>query len=309
MEISRDKIERLIFVKYLLSQAYIQKNFERPLCSSAILTIHDCIECFLQLCFEIKTGKSKMSSQRILETYTDEINQVLLKEGKPQIHKAFIKRINELRNQLKHSTIFIDQKLIPNLYIESELFLMDFTEIVFEISFKKISLVELISDEGIKEILRNAENDIDNCDYYNAMRKIGIAFYELKIKLTKVNGTLSESIFGSNFHKDYMIKYDAQFGGSSPDNVLKENLVEIANDVNKMQDDIIDIKTILSLSVNIRDYMLFREKTPDLHKLQTANESESEYWCVEDNYNIKPNYTLEDVKKSLNFVIELELQS
>jgi uncharacterized protein YutE (UPF0331/DUF86 family) len=308
MNISRDKIERLTFVKYLLSQADTQKNLERPLCSSAILTIHDCIECFLQLCFEVKTGKAKISSQKILETYTDEINKVLLEESKPQINKAFIKRINELRNQLKHSTIFIDQKLIPELYTESKLFLTDFTELIFKMPFEKISLIELITDEPIRIILRDAENDINNIEYYEAMRKIGIAFYELKAKLTKVNGSYNQNVFGSNFQIDYMIKYGAQFGGSEPDNVLRENLVEIANDINKLQDDIIDLKTIMSLSVNIKEYMIFREKTPDVRGLARAENEKPEYWTVEDNYNVKPSYSLEEVKNSLNFVIELALK-
>lgn len=308
MDLSRDKIERLTFVKYLLSQANVQKNLERPLCSSAILTIHDCIECFLQLCFEIKTGKSKVSSQKILETYTDEINKILLDEEHPQIHKAFIKRINELRNQLKHSTIFVDQKLIPNLYTEAELFLIDFTEIIFNLSFEKISLIELISDESIKKTLREAEVEIEKLEFNNAMRKIGIAFYELKSKLTKVNLPFDQNVYGSNFQIDYMIKYGAQFGGSEPDNVLRENLVEIADDINKLQDEIINIKTILSLSVDIKDYMVFKNKTPDVHRIMSAENEEPQYWTVEDNYHVKPIYSLEDVKSSLNFVIELALK-
>lgn len=308
MEISRDKIERLVFVKYLLSQANKQKNLERPLSSSAILTIHDSVECFLQLCLEITTGKTKLNSQNILDTYAEEINKILSEQKKPQINKAYIKRINDLRNQLKHATIFVDQKQVPNLYTETEIFLNDFTELIFEFSFEKISLIELITDEKIKSILRQAELEIENCEDFEAMRQIGIAFYELKSRLTKVDDPVNESIFGSQIYIDYMTKYVAQFGGSYPDSVLEENLNEIANDMNRLQDDIIDIKTILSLSVDIKEYLQFTRITPHIHKIITGPNNKSEYWAYEDNYDVKPEYKLGDIKRCLNFVIELGLK-
>jgi len=308
MEISRDKIERLVFIKYLLSQAKEQKNLERPLSSSAILTIHDAVECFLQLCVEMTCKKTKFNGQNILDTYSEEINKILLEEQKPPINKAYIKRINDLRNQLKHATIFVDQKQIPNLYTETEIFLNDFTYLIFNLSFDKISLVELISDEIIKNILIKAENEIENKEYFKAMRQIGIAFYELKNRLTKIQESQNENIFGSIFQIDYMIKYGAQFGGAYPDNVLSENLNEIANDINRLQDDIVDLKTILSLDVDIKEYIHFVRNTPNLHGILTGENNTFEYWCVEDNYDIKPNYNLEDVKKSLVFVTELGLK-
>lgn len=308
MEISIDKIERLSFIKYLLSQANIQKNLERPLCSSAILTIHDCIECFLQLCFESKTEQPKLNQQNILDSYSEQINNALALEGKQQINKAFIKRINDLRVQLKHKTIFVDHKQIPKLYTETELFLADFTELIFGLSFENISLVSLIPNEIIRKILQEAEKYIEKNEHFNAMRSIGIAFYELENSLTKVKGTNDKNVFGSNFHIDYLTKYSAQLGGSNPDSILTENLIEIANDINKIQDEIISIKTILSLSVNIKDYMLFKEKTPQIHKIRKSND-ELEYYALEDKYDIKPQYSLQDVKGSLNFVIDLALQT
>lgn len=306
MEISRDKIERLVFVKYLLSQAKKQKSLERPLSSSAVLTIHDAVECFLQLCLEMTSKKAKLNGQKILDTYSEEINKVLLEEQKPPINKAYIKRINDLRNQLKHSTIFVDQKQIPNLYIETEIFLNDFTELIFKFPFDKISLIELISDEQIKFILSKAESEIENGNYFEAMREIGIAFYEVKSSLTKIHESTEESVIGNFTHIDYLAKYGAQFGGSYPDNVLRENLTEISEDINRVQDEIIDIKTILSLSVDMREFVQFEKNTPKIHRIRKQNGLE--YWAFEDNLNIKPTYKLEEVKRSLNFVTELALK-
>lgn len=309
MEISRDKIERLTFVKYLLSQANIQKNLERPLCSSAILTIHDSIECFLQLCFEIKTGKPKLNSQNILDTYSEDINKVLSTEGKPQINKAYIKRINDLRNQLKHATIFVDHKQIPYLYTETELFLIDFTELIFDLSFDKISLVELIPNEIIKQFLQTAEKQIENNELQNAMWTIGKAFYELKNYLTKVEGKYGENLLSKNLTINYLIKYESQFGGYSPDNVLKENLKEIAEDINRLQDELQNIKTVLSLSVDLKEYIYFEQHMPYVSKIIKGETGNEEYWIHEEESKIIKEYKIEIVKNCLNFVIELAIQN
>lgn len=309
MEISRDKIERLTFVKYLLSQANIQKNLERPLCSSAILTIHDSIECFLQLCFEIKTGKPKLNSQNILDTYSEDINKVLSTEGKPQINKAYIKRINDLRNQLKHATIFVDHKQIPYLYTETELFLIDFTELIFDLSFDKISLVELIPNEIIKQFLQTAEKQIENNELQNAMWTIGKAFYELKNYLTKVEGKYGENLLSKNLTINYLIKYESQFGGYSPDNVLKENLKEIAEDINRLQDELQNIKTVLSLLVDLKEYIYFEQHMPYVSKIIKGETGNEEYWIHEEESKIIKEYKIEIVKNCLNFVIELALQN
>ncbi len=308
MEISRDKIERLTFVKYLLSQANIQKNLERPLCSSAILTIHDSIECFLQLCFEIKTGRAKLNPQNILDNYSEEINKVLLFENKQQINKAFIKRINDLRNQLKHATIFVDHKQIPNLYTETEIFLNDFTELIFNIEFDRISLVELIPNETVKAFLQNAEIEIEKNELQNSMWSIGKAFYELKSNLVKVEGKYGENLLDKNFNVDYLIKYNAQFGGSEPDYVLKENLKEIADDINRLQDELQSIKTVLSLSVDLKEFTYFEQHMPHVSKIIKAESRDAEFWIQEEDLGIKMEYKIDVVKKCLNFVIELALR-
>lgn len=308
MHISRDKIERLAFVKYLLSLAKQQKDIERPLSSSAILTIHDCVECFLQLCFEVKTERAKISSKNILDTYSEEINKVLKEEENPPINKAFIKRINDLRNQLKHATIFTDHKQIPNLYIETEIFLTDFTKLIFGISFNDISLIELISDNGIKNFLLDAQNKIQENQLQKAMWSIGKAFYELEHSLTKVEGKYGGNILEAHHDVDYLIKYMAQIGGAEPDMCLKENLKEIATDINRIQEEVQNIKTILSLSVDLKEYTYFKQHMPHVSKINNGEIGTPEFWIPDEEREIGVDYKLDIVRYCLNFVIELALK-
>lgn len=309
MELTRDKIERLTFVKYLLSQARVQKNLERPLCSSAILTIHDCVECFLQLCYEVKTGKTKISSSNILDTYSEELNKILQAENNTLINKAFIKRINDLRNQLKHATIFTDHKQIPNLYIETELFLIDFSEIIFDIQFKNISLIELIADSEIKTHLIEAQNWIDQNQMQKAMWSIAKAFYELEKSLNKIEGNYGENILSPHHDVDYLIKYMAQIGGSEPDKLLRENLKEIANDINRLQSEIQNIKTILSLGVDFKEFIYVKQHLPYLSKIYKGGSDISEFWIPDEEMETVIDYEESIVKDCFDFVVELALKN
>lgn len=311
MNLSRDKIERLTFVKYLHFQAGQQTNLERPLSSSAILTIHDCIECFLQLCFELVTGKSKTSSSNILDTYAEELNRIFYDNKQPQINKAYIKRINDLRNQLKHATIFTDLKQIPNLYTETTLFLTDFTSQVFEITFNQISLVLLINDENIKTHLIESEKYILANELQKAMWSIGKAFYELEKSLNHLEGKQGGNILDDGYEADYMIKYGAQIFGdkdSMPDIVLSENLAAIADDVNRLQTQITDLKTILSLSVDIKEYTFFQQNIPYVSKIIEATSGNVKFWIPDEERKTEVKYNLATVKTCLNFVIELALR-
>lgn len=308
MEISEDKLERLVFVKYLLAQAEISKEMDRPLSSTAILTLHDSVECFLQLSYEQLTQKAKLSGNNILDTYTDKINEILQINGSPLISKAFIKRLNELRNQLKHATIFIDQKNIQNLFTETDLFFSDFTQTIFNLNFQELSLTTLISNEIIRKHILDAENFIKNEQYQEAMFSLGKAFYEIEDFGTKVSGKYGENMLSKHHIVDYLIKYRAQFGGNEPDRVLSENLKEIAQDINRIQDDLHDLKKVISLSADLKKYKKFRTTIPHVSKIIKGDTGAVEFWIPDEERGNIVIYPLEQVKFCFDFVTEIALK-
>lgn len=308
LNITADKIERLVFVKYLLTQAETSKDLDRPISSTTILTLHDAVECFLQLSYEQLTGKAKLNGNQILDNYADKINEILLLDNKPQINKAFIKRINELRNQLKHATIFIDKKNIQNLYSETDLFFNDFTQIFFNLDFYELSLTSLISNQEIKNHLISAEKEIKNQTYQKAMFSIGKAFYEIEAIGTKVEGKYGENILSKHHIIDYLIKYRAQFGGSEPDSVLRENLKEIAQDINRVQDDLHDLKKVISLSADLKKYKKFRTTIPYVSKKIKGGTGEVEFWIPDEERNNVVEYKIDQVKFCFDFVTEMALK-
>lgn len=309
MTISSDKIERLVFVKYLLRKSEETKDLERPLSSTAILTLHDSVECFLQLSYEQLTGKTKLSGNLILDTYSEKINEILSSKNQQLINKSFIKRINELRNQLKHTTVFIDKRNIQNLHSETEIFLIDFSRTIFDIDFMEISLVQLISNEHVKRHLINADKKTKLNLLQEAMFDIGKAFYELEDLGTNVKGKHGENILSKHDIIDYLIKYKAQFGGQEPDRVLEENLKEIAEDINRLQDEIDDLKKVVSLSVDLKNYLKFRNIMPYVTKIFKGDTRTTEFWAPDEEKQNKVDYTLDQVKFCFEFVIDLALKN
>ncbi len=306
MAITADKLERLIFVKYLLQQAETSKELDRPLSSTTILTLHDAVECFLQLSYEHLTNEAKLSNNGILANYTESINKVLSEINKPLINKAFIKRINELRNQLKHSTIFIDAKNIQNLFSETELFFADFTEIIFNFSFSEVSLIQLISNEIIRKYLQEAEFLIKSNKFHTAMLSVSKAFYELEELGTKVKDKYGENMLSKHHIVDYLLKYHASLE-DEPDKILRRNLQEIAEDINRIQDDLHELKKIISLSVDLKKYNKFRNTIPYVYKLTTGGPNATIYWSSnKEKEEIK--YTIEQVKFCFDFVVETALK-
>ncbi len=179
MKISHNKIERLIFVRHLLHVAEDNVLRKRPHSSVAVLNLHDSVECFLQLVYEQIDGKEKLSGHNILNSYSTKINLILTEKKKNTINLEYIKRINELRNQLKHSTIFIDHTQIQNLFIETNNFISDYTKLVFNLNIKNVSIVDIVDNVKVKDLLRDAQDFLDKDDLKASVISIAKAYCEI----------------------------------------------------------------------------------------------------------------------------------
>src|SRR5689334_18188001 len=114
ISLSTDKLERLSFAKYLLKQASFHKEKNSPLNSFTILILHDLVEIFLQVALEVHSPESEKKTTRILDDMTIKINEKIEPKSKQPINRQFIKRLNETRNPLKHSSIFANAETIKN---------------------------------------------------------------------------------------------------------------------------------------------------------------------------------------------------
>ena len=82
-------------------------------------------------------------------------------------------------------------------------------------------------------------------------------------------------------------------------------LGEIARDINKVQSQISDIRTILGLSVNLKDFAYFKQNMPVVRKIREGKTGDRKFWIPEK----ERKYDIKVVKNCLKFVIELALKS
>ena len=108
-----------------------------------------------------------------------------------------------------------------------------------------------------------------------------------------------------------MIKYSASFNSPKLDSNLKSSLKDIAKDVNQIKNDIFDLKSVLNLSVDMKDFFKFKTIVPFVSKIQ-RHENEKlylEFWIPGEEKFTKESFTEEQTKFCFDFTIELALRS
>lgn len=96
--LTKGQVQRLAFIKYLLSLARNQAKQPEPMACSSILVYHDAIELFLQLSCERLNVKTNEREQFL--DYWDHLNLALKPRELPS--RESMKKFNKSRVALKH---------------------------------------------------------------------------------------------------------------------------------------------------------------------------------------------------------------
>jgi uncharacterized protein YutE (UPF0331/DUF86 family) len=305
-----NEIERLVFVKYLLFQSNSQVLLERPLSSVAVLTLHDLVECFLQLAYEHNHKKGKPNGSNILDVYSEELNKLLVERDLPTINKAYIKRLNELRNQLKHSTIFVDKKAIERLQSETETFIKDFTAVFFKVSFEGVSLVLLVSNDEVRRHLATAEAMIKIGDIHLAALEIGKAFYEYEEAATGTRNKRGFKMIHSQPGRvNYLIRHEATMGAKPMDTNLKRGLEDVASDINELKQEVFSLQRAQLLHLDVRKLIVFHDIIPSVSKIQSTNNGQTvvNFFIPSEEVLKKEDFSKAEVKFCFDFVLDTVL--
>ena len=137
-------VKRLLIVKYLFKLGVQQSMQPNTISFASVLTMHDCLDMFMNLVADIK-GKE---TGRYLMNYFEIFPELTLQTS--------IGKINKRRNSLKHHAILPAKIEIDETCTITKLFLEENTKRMFEIDFNEISLSDLISFDKVREHLRKA---------------------------------------------------------------------------------------------------------------------------------------------------------
>ena len=239
--------KKLILVKQLYQQAVIQSSSKHSMVSRilSVIGFDLAVETVLKaIVGSLTTTKTPADSFQSLVQQTDSLlNSMSL----PQIpDKAKIQHVHSLRNDAQHKAKYPNESDVNDSQTYVKDFLQKIITDVWDISFEKISLTDLVQHKQVKDFLVKAEIALSQNDYELAVRQ---AAFGLTFALNHVE----EAFVGYKSSFTRAIFVDGPFGELKADK-------DLLRTIQRMQETLLYI----SLGMNFRDYMHFRQISGDI---------------------------------------------
>jgi hypothetical protein len=281
---------RLAFVRLTLQQSVHQAGQPHPMSALAILTAHDAVDLYLQLaCSTLSiTPKSDYLMGQL---------DALEAKGIAIPLKAEVKRLNEMRNILKHKGIMPSQFDIESIVSHAHQFITDLAPTIFGARLEQATSLELVQCEAVRAILREAQAASSSGQYEIALSKAMIAFYELmRDHDQRASSTFGRSPFAPGEYIPYLSsEIEEEFCSKYPKLLSEiESLVVSYNDIQTTM-------RVLTVGINYKKYLRFRVLCPTL----SMNEAGK---IVADSGKRTKLPTPADIAYCIDFVIESALQ-
>jgi len=288
MDLTPEIIKRLSFIKYFYEFAREQSKLPPPQNYISVLMFHDSIELFLNLSAEFLKVNKK--DPNFMEYFT-EINKKLNNQELTQ--KISMDKLNKVRVLLKHKGLYPNPNDVEHFRVNTQNFLEENCSIIFGIKFIDISLLDLVQDEEVKNILEDAQNEFKSGEYKKSLEYISIAFYVL-LKNYEEN----KKVYGRS---PFDIGGDLRFIGS-----LSWDYDSKISDVGSMLKVIQKVLKIILLNLDYRKFIKFRLLTSDcIYKGKEFYDKYSIQWF---GGRDKAEFKKEDVEYCISFIIEYALK-
>ena len=174
MTLTPEIIKRLSFIKYFYEFAREQSKLPPPQNFISVLMFHDSVELFLHLSAEyLDANLDNINFMKYFKRIDEKLGDQNL------IQKAAMFTLNKERVSLKHYNLYPNPDNIEIHRVNTQNFFNENCPVVFGIEFSKISLLDIVQDDEVKKILRDAQDYNNKIQYKEALECIGIAFYAL----------------------------------------------------------------------------------------------------------------------------------
>jgi hypothetical protein len=168
-------ISRLALVRYIYGQAVRESRRPEPICATAILGFHDAVEMFLHTTCEHLNAQ--LPKRVYFESYLDALAAQPL--NLVVEHIISVKRLNTVRNNLKHHGVIPALLEVEGLRAATGNFLEDNSRKLLSMDFATVSLVHLVGDTDVRSLLQEATSQLDAGNLDRAPRSVSIAFRKL----------------------------------------------------------------------------------------------------------------------------------
>jgi hypothetical protein len=250
LQLSPDHVTRLALVRYLLQHAGTLAENPSPLCSLALLSMHDAIEMMLDVLAE--AAGASIATGRDFASYWSG-----LKNCETPVHLPIerqMKRLNQARVELKHHGQRPSRDQLLTHLDNSKDFVEDVCDRNFATSLSEISLVALIKDEKVRNLLKDAQEAIGRNDLEGAFTKAALGF---KHGSADVGQFRDPALLGQTRLQHFSFGSDRNFNRSL------QALLKKIDDILETTSNQFDLKiTLVSLGIDFSSYNKFQKLTP-----------------------------------------------
>lgn len=188
-------LQRIAFVKMMFRVAEDLSKRPEPIAATSVLLFHDAVEQLLKLASEVLD----VDAQNVdFMKYWDILGKKL---NAPLPQRATMSRLNKARVGLKHHGLFPVKSDIQDFRRSCQSFFQEATRQIFELSFDEVSLVQLLPSGNTRDLIMQAERDLDAGAPKEALGNVAKALHLVEGQLRKSHleplptGSMSRSTF------------------------------------------------------------------------------------------------------------------
>jgi hypothetical protein len=231
--------------------------------------------------------------------YWDLLNKKL--NPKELAGRESMRRLNKARVALKHHGTFPSDLDIEAFRATATSFFQDNTPIVFGLNLDDVSLVEYVSPERSRTLLKEAQAAIKNGEILEALDKVGIAYAEM---ISDYEDRKRDRFYQSPFHFGPELTFHDAFSMSLRGNRSPEvrRLAEFVDRVKESIEAIQGAIKVLALGMDYRKYSKFKRLTPLITRMGNGD-----WYVVRHQFDQESTPTRDDALFAIDFVIESAL--
>lgn len=303
-------VRRLGFIRYLYEGAVQQSHQSGLRQATSILTFHDAVE--MALVLGLLHHDLRLRDQNFSQYWRE-----LEEAGVTLTQRSTMETMNRVRVDLKHRGIMPAQVEIESARVHVRDFFVENIPIMFGLNLEDASLVPMVFYTEARGHLEQAEVQMKQHLYNDAMTKIAFAFHALIEEYeTRISNTYGRSPYVFSQVSDYDpghwgSGFGGTFGGVGGANIFgepttdlgdrwrQEELVRFANEVSQALGLMQRGLKILSLGLDYNRYARFTHLTP------AVNRRDGQWTSGALN---RPEATLQECQDCLDFAINAALR-
>ncbi|MGB8193723.1 MAG: hypothetical protein WCF67_17455, partial [Chitinophagaceae bacterium] len=280
---------------------------------SAILSIHDSIDMFMNLAAE----KRGLNKRLYLMQHFKEIPELVLESS--------VEKINKRRNNLKHHGMIPGRIEIEDTCSVGRLFFEENAKIIFSKDFSDISLIDLVFDVKIKQYLKSAQALSNNGELRLAAIEVAKAYFHLLLLDESLNKYEKDdpwynintvpNIKGNRFYMKAMEKFfegqEELFREAKTEDgfvEVGEGVAALAYQYNKAFSYVFQSLKVFSLGLDFKKYNHFNSFIPQALKYNTIDEKYEMGWPYMAMTQPGESLTTENIQFAIGFVLEFALK-